>query len=103
MDSFDSQAAEVAVPGTDWETGPARGQLEREIAAHVQAERLDAVGAALAAAQKAVASTVSAGAMPLLDAPPPDLWPRLAKLLERAVCKVSTLAGKDLNEVHDRI
>jgi hypothetical protein len=90
MESFDSQAAEVAVPGTDWETGPAREHLERDIAAHIHTVRLEAVGAALAAAQKVAAAGVSAGALPLLEAPPADLWPRLGAVLARAVRKVSS-------------
>lgn len=55
--------------------------------------RLERVGQALKGAQKAVAAAVTGGAVPLLEAPPPDLWPRLAKLLARATQKVSGAVG----------
>ncbi|GAB4820674.1 hypothetical protein N2152v2_007720 [Parachlorella kessleri] len=113
MESFDSQAAEVAVPGTDWETAPAREQLEHEIAAHIQSVRLEAVGAALTAAQKAAGAAVSAGAVPLLETPPQDLWPRLAKVLARASHKTQEqldvavegygVEGSELEELHSRL
>jgi hypothetical protein len=45
--------------------------------------RLEHVGAALAAAQKAASKDVSASAISLLESPPADLWPRLNKVKGR--------------------
>lgn len=39
LEQFDSQLGEVVVPDTDWETGPAREHLERDIAGHIHAAR----------------------------------------------------------------
>ncbi len=39
LEQFDSQLGEVVVPDTEWETGPARQHLERDIAAHIHAAR----------------------------------------------------------------
>lgn len=138
LEHFDSQLGDVVVPDTSWETGPARGQLERDVAAHVHAARcvtageaerrdkgvvawsrcqrmarntllafwpwcsalavalpcrsrllrhcrLEHVGEALAAAQKAAAKAVSAAAISLLEAPPADLWLRLTAVSWRGL------------------
>lgn len=87
LEQFDSQLGEVVVPDTDWEAGPARVQLERDIAAHVHATRLEHVSEALAVAQKAAAKEVTAAAISLLEAPPTDLWPRLSKVVTKAAAK----------------
>lgn len=39
LEQFDSQLSEVVVPDTDWETGPARDHLERDLHAAVHAAR----------------------------------------------------------------
>lgn len=54
----------------------------------VQAVRVEAVGKALGVAQKAAAEDVSKGAGSLLEAPPADLWPRLNRVVAKAVSKV---------------
>ena len=80
----------MAVPDTDWDAGAARQQLEREIAAHVNEVRAARVAAALADAQRGTAKEVTAAALSLLEAPPPDLWPRLAALLDKAVARAGS-------------
>ncbi|EFN50506.1 hypothetical protein CHLNCDRAFT_55812, partial [Chlorella variabilis] len=87
LEQFDSQLAEVVVPDTEWEAGPARAGLERDIAAHTHAARLEHVGQALEAAQKAARRDVTAAAIPLLESPPADLWPRLSKVVSKAAAK----------------
>lgn len=89
LEQFDSQLGEVVVPDTDWETGPAREHLERDIAGHIHAARLEHVGESLRAAQQAASKEVTAAAMSLLEAPPADLWPRLGKVVAKAASKAS--------------
>ncbi|KAL4858391.1 Protein ROOT HAIR DEFECTIVE 3 [Chlorella vulgaris] len=87
MEQFDSQLSEVVVPDTEWDVAPARAQLQHDISAHVQTTRLEHVGRELAAAQKAAQRGVSSAAMSLFEAPPADLWPRLARVVAKASSK----------------
>ncbi|KAL4442065.1 hypothetical protein ABPG77_011326 [Micractinium sp. CCAP 211/92] len=87
LEQFDSQLGDVVVPDTSWETASARAQLERDVAAHVQSARLEHVGEALAAAQKAASKDVSAAAISLLESPPADLWLRLTTVSSKATAK----------------
>eukprot|EP00887_Chlorella_sp_A99_P002604 scaffold6.g2604.t1 len=91
----------------------ARAHLERDIAAHTNEVRLEHVGAALAAAEAAAAKDVSAAALALLEAPPPDLWPRLGAALGAAARRAAgpldaALAGyglsaEELDKLHARL
>jgi hypothetical protein len=87
MAEFDQLAADAQVPGAEWGAAEAREALARDLAAHEAELRAAHVAAAQEAAGGGAAAGVSAGAMPLLEAPPPDLWPRLAAVVDREAAK----------------
>ena len=87
LEQFDSQVGEIVVPETDWDTSAARRLLERELMAHCNEVRLQRVSTAMTAAEGAAQRDITSAAISLLEAPPADLWPRLAALLARAVRK----------------
>ena len=97
LSEFDAAAAQVIIPGTEWTAASARESLQREIAAHQAALRAEHVTAALDQARETVEAGVSAGAMPLLESPPVDLWPRLAAVVDRESKSAATVLAKALH------
>jgi len=97
LSEFDVAAQDLVVEGTDWTAGAAREELQRQIAAHQAELRAEHVALALHEAAEAAEAGVSAGAMPLLEAPQADLWARLDAVLAR---EVKTAAAKLTAALH---
>jgi hypothetical protein len=96
LSEFDAAAAQILIPGTEWTAASARESLQRELAAHQAALRAEHVAAVLEQAKEMVESGVSAGAMPLLESPPVDLWPRLGAVVDRESKSAATVLAKAL-------
>jgi protein SEY1 len=96
LSEFDAAAAQIVIPGVEWTAASARESLQRELAAHQAALRAEHVAAVLDKARETVENGVSAGAMPLLESPPVDLWPRLAAVVDRESKAASTVLAKAL-------
>ncbi len=96
LSEFDAAAAEIVVPGTEWTAASTRESLHRELAAHQAALRAEHVAAVLDQARETVQGGVSAGAMPLLESPPVDLWPRLGAVFDRESKSSATVLAKSL-------
>ena len=97
LTDFDAKASEILIPGTDWSTAPARESLQKQLTAHQASLRAEKVASSLADATSAVDQGVAAGAMPLLEAPPLDLWPRLSAVVDREAKSASTAVAKALH------
>lgn len=96
LSEFDAAAAQIVIPGTEWTAASTREALQRELAAHQAALRAEHVTAVLDQAKDSVESGVSAGAMPLLESPPVDLWPRLGAVVDRESKSAATVLAKAL-------
>jgi hypothetical protein len=81
---YDAAAMEAEPPGVEVGGGAeSRAALEAALEARAAALRAARAAAALAAAAAEAERRVGAGAAPLLEAPPADLWPRLRGVFRR--------------------
>jgi len=96
LSEFDAAAAQIVIPGTEWTAASARESLQRELAAYQAALRAEHVTAVLDQAKDAVETGISAGAMPLLESLPVDLWPRLEAVVDRESKSAATVLAKAL-------
>ena len=97
LTEFDAAAATTIIPGTEWTAAAARDSLQRELVAHQAALKAAHVATVFEAAKVAVEAGVSAGAMPLLESPPLDLWPRLSAVVDREAKSAATTLSKSLH------
>ena len=87
-----SDPALAAIAADAWPVSPAREALEEDVASLAAHLTAAALADAEAAAGAATRDALTAPATALLDAAPPDLWPRLARLYSAAVGAASDRA-----------
>jgi hypothetical protein len=91
---FAAAASSALMDGAPWTAGDAASALDADVAAFVGRLTADGVAAAEAVACGRLRDAVVGPATALLDACPPDVWPRLSSLLARASDGAVERAGR---------
>ena len=94
LSSFDAAAAAATMDGAGWDASTARAALTADVDIYVGRLTADGAAAAEADACARLRDALVAPAAALLDAAPPDMWPRLARLLTAAAASAADRARR---------